>query len=102
MSSCASAVDYRQSVIEALSQAAHAQPSTWHTQEVRRLMSGVIFAILAGVFALASAYLLYFVIGTGELFGYALVFVFALGSAVAVRSARGSFIESRNRRTRRE
>ena len=65
-----------------------------------RLISGIVYAALALMFALVSAYLLFLVIGRGELLAYALVLVFALGSVVALRSARESLSGPRRRNVR--
>jgi cobalamin biosynthesis protein CobD/CbiB len=64
---------------------------------MRRRISGVLYGVLAVVFAVAAAYLSYFVFSQLSFLGCALVLVFLLGSAVSVRSARDAFRGSTNR-----
>ena len=59
-----------------------------------RVIAGGTYALLAFIFAVAGAYLLYFAITDRRLLGFGFVLVFALGSAVAIRSARESFARS--------
>ena len=60
-----------------------------------RAAAGIVYSALALLFALAVAYLLFFLRLDGPILGYALALVFALGSAVTARSAREAFAKSR-------
>ena len=64
---------------------------------MRRRFSVIIHGVLAVVFALAAAYLSYFVVPRLTFIGCSLILVFLLGSAVAARSAHDAFRGSTRR-----